>query len=47
MNIELFLETLPMMGKGLLGIFIVTGIIILCITILNKLTAEKEPHEQE
>ena len=41
MNIDLFLQTLPLMGKGLLGIFIVTGVIVLCINGLNKVTAPK------
>jgi len=41
MNFELFLYTLPVMAKGLAGIFIVTGVIILCITLLNKLTSDK------
>ncbi|MEG1742697.1 MAG: hypothetical protein RR246_00855 [Clostridia bacterium] len=36
MNIDLFLKTLPIMAKGMAGIFIVTGIIILTIYILNK-----------
>lgn len=41
MNVELFLETLPVMGKGMLGIFVVTAVIILSIFILNKVTAKK------
>lgn len=45
MNVELFLQTLPVMGKGLLGIFIVTGVIVLCIGILNKVTAPKKEKE--
>ncbi len=39
---DLFLITLPFLLKGLLGIFIVTLIIVLAITILNKATAPKE-----
>ena len=31
-----FIETLPYMGKGMLGIFIVIGIIIICATILKN-----------
>ncbi len=42
MNFELFLSTLPIMAKGLAGIFLVTLVIILCITLLNKLTSGKE-----
>ncbi len=36
---EVFVQTLPMLGKGMLGIFIVTGIIVLAITAMNKLAA--------
>ena len=28
-------QTAPIMGKGMIGIFIVMGIIILCVTLLN------------
>ncbi|MEG1523807.1 MAG: hypothetical protein RRZ24_04400 [Clostridia bacterium] len=41
MNIEQFLFTLPVMAKGMLGIFLVTGIIMLCIGLLNWLTGLK------
>lgn len=40
-NINGFLETLPIMGKGLLGIFIVTAFLILVIYLLNTFTKEK------
>ena len=36
MNFEAFLQTLPIIGKGLAGIFLVTGVIVLCILILSK-----------
>ena len=36
MNYEAFLQTLPIMGKGKAGIFLVTGVIVLCILILGK-----------
>lgn len=42
MNTELFLETLPIMAKGMAGIFIVTAVIILAVVLLNKLTKGKE-----
>jgi hypothetical protein len=42
MNIEQFLSTLPIMGKGMLGIFIVTGVLIICVFLLNKLTSKKQ-----
>lgn len=41
LNIDAFLDSLPLMGKGMLGIFVVTLVIILMIYLLNKLTAQK------
>ncbi len=41
-NIDAFLNSLPMMGKGMLGIFVVTIVIILMIALLNKVTAAKQ-----
>lgn len=41
-DFEQFLQTLPIMAKGMLGIFIVTGVIILTIYLLNKFTAKKK-----
>lgn len=41
-NVQLFLETLPIMAKGLIGIFVVTGVIILTIYLLNALTAPRK-----
>jgi NSS family neurotransmitter:Na+ symporter len=35
MRIDLLLSVLPVMGYGMLGIFIVTGIIIGCVTVLG------------
>jgi len=37
MRFDLLLNVLPIMGWGMLGIFIVTGIIIAVVTLLNKL----------
>lgn len=42
MDFKAFLESLPYMGKGLLGIFVVIIVISLVITALNKLTAKKQ-----
>ena len=39
-NLNHMLETLPMMGKGMLGIFLVTLIIITSVAILNKSTGK-------
>ena len=36
MRIDLLLAVLPIMGYGMLGIFLVTGIIIGVVTLLNK-----------
>jgi len=42
MNFEMFLETLPIMAKGMLGIFIVTGAIIIAMILLNKIPSKKQ-----
>jgi hypothetical protein len=47
MNIDNFLTTLPIMGLGMLGIFIVTAVIILITMALNKITKPKESKEKE
>ena len=36
MRVDLLMEALPVMGTGYLGIFIVTGIIIGIVMLLNK-----------
>lgn len=36
MNTEAFMDTLPVMGMGMLGIFIVTFAIIGCVWLLRK-----------
>lgn len=38
---EKFWKSLETMGKGMLGIFIVTGVIILSVMLLNKFTSKK------
>jgi hypothetical protein len=47
LNIELFMQTLPMMGKGMLGIFIVTAVLILGILLMNKLTSGRKDRDEE
>lgn len=37
LNVDLFMQTLPMMGKGMLMIFLVIAIIYLCILALRKI----------
>ena len=41
-NTEAFMNTLPIIGKGMLGIFIVTGVIILSMYLLRVFTADKD-----
>lgn len=36
------MQALPIMGKGMLGIFIVIGVLILAVTLLNVTTKKKE-----
>ena len=38
---DLMMDVLPVMGIGMLGIFIVTGVIIGAVALLNKLTGNK------
>ena len=46
-NIERFTSSLGKMGMGMLGIFIVTAIIIVCITILNRVTGKNDNNEDK
>ena len=39
MRFDLLMEALPIMGTGYLGIFVVTGVIIVLVTLLTKLTS--------
>ncbi len=41
MRIDLLMAALPIMGTGYLGIFIVTGVIIGVVTLLNKIGGKK------
>ena len=41
MRVDLLLEALPVMGTGYLGIFIVTGVIIAVVGLLNKVFGSK------
>lgn len=41
MNFENFLTNLPYMGKGMIGILIVMGAIILVTVLLNKIFSAK------
>ena len=39
MRMDLLMAALPIMGTGYLGIFVVTGVIILAMKLLNMLTS--------
>ncbi len=41
LHYDLLLNSLPIMGYGMLGIFVVTGVIIGVVTLLNKITSDK------
>lgn len=41
-NVDAFLNSLPIMGKGMLGIFVVTLIIIVGIYIMNAVTKKRD-----
>ena len=38
---DVFVQTLPLLGKGMAGIFIVTAVLVLTITLLNKAGSRK------
>ncbi len=42
LDFDAFLDTLPIMGMGMAGIFIVTIVIILAMVILQKVTQPKD-----
>lgn len=41
-NVELLLDSLPYMGKGMLGIFIVTALIVTVVNALNSMPDKKD-----
>ena len=41
-NLELLLDSLPFMGKGMLGIFIVTALIVTVVNALNSMPDKKD-----
>ena len=46
-NLDLFLLTVPYALKGWLAIFVVTLIIVACISLLNKAGAPKKEKKEE
>ena len=45
-NIAYFLEALPFMGKGMLGIFIVTAVIVTIVNALNSIPEKKDKKDK-
>lgn len=41
-SVQNFMDSLPIMGKGMLSIFIVTAVLIGCVYVLNLLTKKKK-----
>lgn len=41
MNVDLMLKTLPIMAKGMAGVFVVTLALLLCMRILNRMGGGK------
>lgn len=46
-SVEAFLQSLKYMGVGMLGIFIVIAIIVLMVTLLNKVTSHFDKKNNE
>ncbi len=46
-DVGALLDSLPIMGYGMLGIFLVTGIIITSVYLLNWLTKPKKEKTEE
>lgn len=47
MDVQAFLDTLPIMAKGMAGIFIVTALIIISTLLLNRLAKEKAGKDKD
>lgn len=41
-NIDFFLNSLPYMGKGMLGIFVVTAVVVTIVNALNSLPDKRK-----
>ncbi len=46
-NFDRFLKSFLYMGKGMLGIFIVIGIIVVGISLLNKLSSREKKNNND
>ena len=45
LHVDYLMEALPIMGKGMLGIFVVTCVIIGCVALINKLGGSSQPRQ--
>ena len=45
-DFQAFLNSLPYMGKGMLGIFVVTAVIVIFVNALNNLPEKKNKDEE-
>ena len=45
-DFEAFLASLPYMGKGMLGIFIVTAVIVTIVNALNSIPEKKDKKDK-
>ena len=45
-DFDAFLAALPYMGKGMLGIFVVTAVIVIFVNALNNLPEKKNKDEE-
>ncbi|MGN0977248.1 MAG: hypothetical protein ACI4PH_04260 [Faecousia sp.] len=46
LRFDSLLAVLPLLGKGILGTFLVTAVIIGAVCLLNRLTSEKEGQDR-
>lgn len=45
-DFDAFLASLPYMGKGMLGIFIVTAVIVSLVSVINAIPEKKEKEDK-
>lgn len=45
-DVQAFLDSLPYMGKGMLGIFVVTAVIVVFVNALNNLPEKKDKEDK-
>ena len=47
MKVDIFIQTLPIMGYGMLGIFVVIGIIYLAVAVIGRITMKTKQKPAE